>query len=360
MKLTPKKRLLNTINRKVIDKLPSVLWISKYVKNNLLNEIASNEEELLEILDNHMVVVSSLDNHWAWDKKDSFETAIKRKYIKLSTNGKIVYDNWGVGWNIEQEGIFWSYHPLKNKNDLRKYTFPSLEDSHLFDFLKLDKEKYGKKYCIAAMQDNTLFERAYSLRGYENFLVDLKVDKSFAENLLDKIMEHEIERAKKFVELNVDCVITGDDFGTQENLIMSVEDWKTFMMPRLKQIWNVYIKNYIPIIHHSCGNIIDLIPYMIDMGLDVLHPIQHVMPPKVLKKQFGKDLIFFGGIDSQNLITFGTKEEITNEVKRLITILGEDGGYIVSLDQNIMSNVPINNILILVEAIKKYAGLPFN
>ena len=99
---------------------------------------------------------------------------------------------------------------------------------------------------------------------------------------------------------------------------------------------------------------------MIDIGLEILHPVQHIMPPEVLKKQFGKDLIFFGGIDSQNLITFGKNDEIKNEVKRLIKILGRGGGYIVSLDQSIMSNVPIKNILILVNSIKEYASLPFN
>ena len=97
----------------------------------------------------------------------------------------------------------------------------------MFDFVRLDKEKYQDKYCIAAIQDNTLFERAYSLRGFSDFLIDLKINKSFAEELLDKITEHEIELAKKYIELGVDCIITGDDYGTQEGLIMSVSDWKT-------------------------------------------------------------------------------------------------------------------------------------
>ena len=106
MILTPKKRLLNTINREAVDRLPSELWISKYVKNNLLKEIADSEEKLLEVLDNHMVVVSSLDNHWAWDKKESFDAAIERGYITLSNDGKMIYDSRGVGWDISQEGIF--------------------------------------------------------------------------------------------------------------------------------------------------------------------------------------------------------------------------------------------------------------
>ena len=252
MKLTPRERLLNTINREAIDRLPSELWVSKYVRDNLLKEIADSEEKLLEVLDNHMVIVSSLDNHFAWDKKESFEAAINRKYIKLSDDGKILYDTWGVGWDISQEGIFWAHQPLKNKSDLSNYIFPNVEDTHLFDFARLDKEKYKDKYCIAAMQDNILFERAYSLRGFSDFLIDLKVSKSFAEELLDKITEYQLGLAKKFVELKVDCVITGDDYGTQESLIMSASDWKTFMMPRLRQIWNVYKEARIPVIHHSC------------------------------------------------------------------------------------------------------------
>ena len=131
-------------------------------------------------------------------------------------------------------------------------------------------------------------------------------------------------------------------------------------MPRLKRIWDVYKSAHIPIMHHICGNIIKIIPYLIELQVDILNPVQHVMPPDVLKNRFGQDIIFFGGIDTQKLMPLGTPAAIKNEVKYYIEVLGEDGKYIAAPDQCLMSDVPIENIIALVNAIRDYAYLPFS
>ncbi|MCL4418392.1 MAG: hypothetical protein M1365_17190, partial [Actinobacteria bacterium] len=286
-------------------------------------------------------------------------SSIFKKYCKQSADGKTMYDSWGVGYDITQEGICIKYNPVPDDFNLENYKFPDPNGSHLLDRAKMIKEKYKDKYCIVPLLGFGIFERAYTLRGFGNFLIDMKTNKKFAEELLDKITEYQLSLAKRFIDMGIDCVMDSNDFGTQENLIMSVDDWKKFIMPRLKKIWDLFKKEKIPVILHSCGNIIKIIPYLIEIGLDVLNPIQHVMDPELLKKQFGKDIVFFGGIDSQNLLTNGNPEEIKREVKRYIQILGKDGGYIIAPDQCLMSNVPVINILTLVKAIKEYSYLPF-
>lgn len=355
MQLTHKERVLNLISGKNIDRLPSDIWVSDWAEAKIIRELNIGKDELIKILDNHFVMVCGLDNHKTWENKDSLDLALKYNYFRQNRKKNVIYDNWGVGWDIGHEGICDIYHPLSESTDLRNFNFPDFKDAHLLDFAKLVKEKYDGEYCIAGMQDLTIWERAYTLRGIHNVLIDIKLNRAFIEELFDRITEYQIGLAKRFVSLGVDLGFTGGDYGTQEDLMISLEDWKHFIMPRLKKIWDVYKSANIPVMHHSCGNIMKVIPYLIEMGLDILNPIQHVMSPEILRREFGKDIIFFGGIDSQGLIPFGTPEQIRKEVKKYVEILGKGRGYIIGPDQSIMSDTPIENTLALADAIKKYS-----
>jgi uroporphyrinogen decarboxylase len=121
-------------------------------------------------------------------------------------------------------------------------------------------------------------------------------------------------------------------------------------------VWNVYKDAGLPVIHHSCGNVMGLIPDMIEMGLDMLEPIQPVMDLKRLKREFGRHLSFWGGIDTQRILPYGTPEEVRRHTTEVIETLGQGGGLLIAPSQEIMPDVPLRNIVALMETVVEARG----
>jgi len=354
-RLTPKKRILRMIEGSPIDRLPSDIWLSDKLADRLRAELCLDEQGLRELLDNHFVIIGPLDNHKSWEDPALFKLSLEHGCFQLDRDKGIIYDSWGVGWDTEHEGIYARYHPLSENPDLDKYQFPSATDPILYEPLASAVENLGDHYCIVGVQDLTLFERACALRSFENYLVDIKTDREYARELMNRITAYQIEVAECIAATGIQIAFTGGDYGTQQDLIISYDDWRDIELPGLIEIWNVYKQAGIPIMHHSCGNIVKVIPDLVDAGLDILNPIQHVMNPQPLIDMFGQKVVFFGGIDSQELIPFGTPERIRNEVLHYIDLFKNTRGYIIAPDQCLMSDVPTENILSLVETIREYA-----
>ncbi|MBC7217256.1 MAG: uroporphyrinogen-III decarboxylase-like protein, partial [Candidatus Caldatribacterium sp.] len=133
--------------------------------------------------------------------------------------------------------------------------------------------------------------------------------------------------------------------------------WRRLFKPRLEKIWRVYRESGVVVMHHSCGDVRLVIEDMLDIGLQVLHPVQpHAMSLEELAQKFGERLVFHGGIDTQRLLPFGTPQEVKEAVQRCIETLGKHRKYIIAPSQEIMNEVPTENILALVEAIREYRG----
>lgn len=351
-KLTRKERVLNLIRRKPVDRTPCDIWLSDRAATVYSQQLKVALEELAEIFDNHLAIAAALDNHKTWENQEQLNLATELGYFHLSPDGNTITDDWGVVWDKAHEGIYAVVHPMAEGPDLKNLRVPSTREPHLFDPIDDAVSRHGQDLCVVGCQDLTLFERACALRGFEAFLIDLKENPHFADRLLDHIADHEVELAKEFVSRGVDMAFTGGDYGSQQGLLLSVEDWLHFEAPRLERIWAVYRQAGVPILHHSCGKIEGVIPHLIRMGLDVLNPIQHIMAPEGLRKHFGGDIVMFGGVDSQNLMQRGSRAEIVQEVKRYIDTLGGGRGYIAAPDQCVMSDVPLENVLAFVEAVR--------
>ena len=188
-------------------------------------------------------------------------------------------------------------------------------------------------------------------------MMDLYVEPDFAYELLDGILQYKLEEARLYVNSGVDCVRTGDDWGTQTSLAISPDMWRQFIKPRQEEIWSVYREAGMPIMHHSCGNIGLIMDDLVEIGLEILNPIQPLsMDIRHLAKTYGDKLVFFGGIDTQKLLPYGTPEEVTTAVKNSIKILGQGKGYIISPSQEIMTDVPLQNIHALITACQESTG----
>lgn len=180
----------------------------------------------------------------------------------------------------------------------------------------------------------------------------IALNPKIVETIMDKVTDYKIEIAKKTVQLGFKIAHSGDDFGTQTAGFFSDAMFKRIILPRLKKYWEVFLKADIPIMFHSCGNIVQYIPDLIDIGMKILEPCQPCMDLNYLKREYGKDLIFYGGIDTQKLPYLtpeGTKEMVADTIR----ILGKGGGYIIAAAQEIMNDVPIENIKAVVETIRE-------
>ncbi|RPH97545.1 MAG: hypothetical protein EHM72_13495, partial [Calditrichaeota bacterium] len=163
----------------------------------------------------------------------------------------------------------------------------------------------------------------------------------------------------ELIRMGVDVIWCGDDFGGQNGMIMSPELWREIFKPRIRTIFEAFRRENpnVKIAWHSCGSILPIIPDFIEIGLDILNPLQPLardMDPLFLKRKFGRDLIFFGGIDVQELLPYGHPQQIKDQVRHCIKVLGENGGYIVAPAHNIQNDTPVENVLAMFEAVKSF------
>ncbi|MFH2002681.1 MAG: uroporphyrinogen decarboxylase family protein [Planctomycetota bacterium] len=261
-------------------------------------------------------------------------------------------DAWGIRWRYKKNA-FGSFteiieHPLAgDKNKLAMYRIPDpKEDSQYEDFMDL-KARYGQEKWMVGSSQISIFEACWYLRGFESFLLDMALDPDFCHALMDRVMEFPRKAARRYVDLGADMVWFGDDVAMQQGMIFSLEMWRTFLKPRYATLFSE-CKNRNPrikIAYHSCGNCEAVIDDLIEIGLDVLNPIQPTaIDPFALKKRYGKRLVLFGCLCVQHVLPHGTPDEVASAAQRLQNECGAGGGYILSPAHHIQADTPLANI----------------
>ena len=272
---------------------------------------------------------------------------------------------WGIGWRWIDvpHGRYTEMvkRPLSEENRLPSYTCPDPHESWRYDALRGLLAEHGSTHAIAGGMPCTLFEAAWYLRGYEEFLTDLMVNKDFAHSLLDKIYKFQLVTGTTLAGLGVDILWLGDDFGTQNSLIVSPQTWREFFKPRYASLVQEFrkINPSVKIAYHSDGNIETLLPEYIEIGVDILNAVQpKSMDPAHLKRRFGKNLSFWGTVDIQEVMPNGSPADVEEEIKLRIGTVGPGGGLILAPSHNIQPDVPLENILAFYDAAKKYGKYP--
>lgn len=199
------------------------------------------------------------------------------------------------------------------------------------------------------------FEKAYFSRGIENFLADMAGEPAFARKLLTKIVDKNMVMLENFLALpEIDGVLLGSDWGSQLDLLMSPNVWQDMIRPGEQREYDLVHAYGKDVWVHSCGNIEKIIPSLVEMGLDVLNPIQpEAMDIAMLKKTYGHKLAFWGGVSTQQTLPFGTPDEVKTEARRVRDLMSAGGGYIFSPSQSIQNDVPVANLLALLEVARE-------
>lgn len=201
---------------------------------------------------------------------------------------------------------------------------------------------------------------AMYLRGAEQILVDLALDAPMVGALFGRIRQFYLDYLERILDAakgKIDIVVTGDDFGAQDGLLLSPEAWRTHLRPGFAEYLALLKSHKVTSMHHTCGSVVEIIPDMIECGLDILQSIQpeaRGMALADLKRKFGARLCFQGGISIQKTMPYGTPDDVRRDVKALADIARADGGYIFCTSHNIQADTPTENILALLDAYHEY------
>ena len=377
MTMTNEERVLRVINGQDVDYLPSQITFSDRTRDpELTAALGIGADELDGYLQNHIATALSAHDKPLFYRNDREAMAeLKAQgFCGTDWDKNVVYDAWGMGVRVGSDGFFACFHPLSKtatpevaehmppdvnrealfqdvEEAVANYNAPDLTRPELFDQMKKDCDELSGDFLVLPSGYFGIFERSYGLMSFQQLMTNMAAKPGVVHDLMDKITDYRVEYAKKVVEMGFKVAHHGDDLGTQVGVLFSLDMFREFLLPRLKRAWQPYNDAGIPIILHSCGCLTEFIPDLLEIGLRVLEPVQPCMDLKYLKREFGKDLVFQGGIATQDLLPFGTPEQVKEMARETIRTLGKGGGHIIGPSQEVMNDVPIENVKALVETI---------
>jgi len=258
-------------------------------------------------------------------------------------------DEWGVTWR--ETGVNRGYvldHPLK-RPDLRLLRKPALHPHRRLEGMKEACERDADLFLVAWCGD--LFERAHFLRGMADLLVDMHERPRFVHALLDVCLEFCLEQVGLLARFPVDAISLSDDYGHQSGPLFSPAHFREFIRPRLKVLFEAVHSAGKLMMLHSCGDVSPFLPDLVELGLDILHPVQpEAMDVEVVKREYGRDLCLYGGISTQRLLRFGTPDRVREAVRRTKSSLSRGGRYILAPSLDLTHDIPFQNFLAFLEA----------
>jgi uroporphyrinogen decarboxylase len=330
--MTPRERLIAAVSHKPTDFVPYHIEYSVGIKAAMLRELGT--EDLAGATGDHF---SRYSTRGKWEE-------IRPGFFR---------DDFGVVWDRTLDHDLGVPEAVLTEPDLSLVAWPTAESgSRLVGAEGFVRQTHaaGRFCCLGVAL--SLFERAWALRGMEPLMIDMMEEPSFVEDLLDRIVAHNLSIMRALSHLPWDGVWIGDDWGQQRGLIMGRPMWRRFILPRAKQMYDYARSQGWTVIIHSCGGIVELLPYLIEAGVQVLNPFQpEVMDLVAVRREYGRDLSFLGGMSVQRTLPFGTPDQVREQSRRLLDQMGVEGGFVFAPSHMLTDDVPVANVLAMLEVI---------
>ena len=303
----------------------------------------------------------------AWERTaeylgdESFTDKIGNHISRVKYSGDAVeirdgyfLNDFGVIWN--RTGADKDIGVLDNivipEPDMSLYSFPEVPEERIRRRCEEVMRNRGDRFTVGEI-GFSLFERAWTLAGMENLLVYMLTEPGFVKALFDEITEFNLKMLKIFLDYDFDGVFFGDDWGQQRGLIMGPELWRRWIKPGLAEMYAFAGNRGRYVAQHSCGDIRELFPDLIDIGLNAYQTFQpEIYDIQAVKDEFGSRLSFWGGISTQRLLPFETPEGVVSKAKEIMAIMSKSGGFIAAPTHDIPGDVPPENIAALIEMLK--------
>jgi len=323
-----KKEIIGAINHQQTDTVPYNIECTSAFAQKLMKEMDCTDVE--KFLGNQM---------------------LRAKYkLNRPAGNDCEYDIYGVKWQPSKDGGDVGNivgYPMSN-DDFDGYIFPPVCTEAIekgLAVLAADAHDRFRMFGITM----SFFERSWSLRGMENIMVDMCINPKFTFELYDKIEQHIHGILDLILDKEFDALYIGDDWGQQQGLIMGPPHWRKFIKPGMSRIIARAKSAGKYVVLHSCGDCRLILPDFIEMGVDVYNTVQpEIYDLKWLKREYGADLTFYGGISTQQFLPFATREQTAIETDRVLSIMAQGGGYILSPTHAVTDDIPVENILELI------------
>jgi uroporphyrinogen decarboxylase len=371
--MNSRQRVLHSLNHQITDRVPidfggfqsGIHW-KAYLE--LLNYLRIKDD--LKILDPIQQLAEPCEELLQRFHADIRYVSLKEPLKQIVPDS--FQDEFGVIWKMQDEQRNYmsiSNNPLSDTTveDIENYYFPNVDgDKNRFTHIRKNSLAVSQNgsYALSTGIGGSIFELSANLRGFEKWLLDTKDNSLFCEKLLDKTLKYWTDFYSGLLqEIGdiIDIVIIGDDLAGQNGPLFSLDFYRKLLKPRQKELVQ-YLKSLTnaKICYHTCGSCFDFIPELIDIGIDVLNPVQiglKNMEPRKIKDTFGKQISLWGGaIDAQCLLVFSKPEQIKQQVRKNIEIFNSGAGYIFSNTHNIQFDVPPENIVELFDAAYEFGS----
>jgi uroporphyrinogen decarboxylase len=295
---------------------------------------------------------------------DDLEGELDNHFVRLGRDigffedlgGDRLRDSFGVVWDRSiDKDIGTPESVLFAEPTLAGYDFPNPTDPRFFADIPEKLAKYGDRFRVFQI-GFSLYERAWTLRGMENLMMDFHLHPGFAHDLLRTIADYNIAQTREALKYDIDAVYFGDDWGMQRGLQMGPDVWRAFIKPELARMYGVVKDAGKAVFIHSCGDVDELFDDLIALGLDCFNPFQpEVMDVAALMAQYRGRLAFHGGMSTQKTLPYGTVADVEAETCRLLE-MGSAGGYIFAPAHDVEGDVPLENMLAFIDIVQSQAG----
>ncbi len=364
-KLTHNQRWINTVNRKAVDRLPTFYSATDEFTDSLKKYLNTS-------LDTILYDYFDIDYRFQGDgfEAKSWEPLYIGPELKQYPDG--TFDNI---WGSRQKYVYYSsgkytetvefaLAKAETIRDVEKHNWPKAEWYDYESILPVIRQHPDYPFMVGYFAPGWF---AWEVRGMSQFMIDCIENKAIAEAILEQICnfgyeyyKRIIETVKDYIGKNVHCIHLADDWGTQQGLLMSPKVFDEYFDKHYRRLIDLAHSSGLKVEFHSCGSSIKIFPRFIEIGVDIINPIQTSavdMNPKNIKKEFGKYVSFSGGIDVQQVLPKLTPKEVKKEVFCVLDAMAENSGYFPGPSHNIQAGTPVENVVAMYEAIHEYFGM---
>ncbi len=332
--MTPRQRVSTALLHQQPDRTPYHIVFTKQMHQRMVDYLG--DPGFLDRLGNHFTILRA-----------------EPTGARVEVRPNIWRDQFGVHWDrsVDQDiGVVMQY--LVTPDTLHEFAFPNPDDPSRFAAYANLRQDYPDTFVVTNISFS-LFERAWTLCGMETLLMAMIDDPDFVHQLLDRLLAWNLRLIEHACSYDIDAVMFGDDWGQQHGLIMGPALWREFIKPRIYQMYQAVRAHGKFVFIHSCGKVQQLFPELIACGLDVFNPLQpEVMDVAAIKQQYGAQLSFYGGISIQRTLPSATPQQTRDEVRRLIDVLGRDGGYVAAPAHAIPPDARVENVAAMIEVLQ--------
>jgi len=335
MTYSKKERTIRALRREPVDRLPTQSNYTRPMGRLLAAHFGIAEADLPERLGNHLLRVD-IDHA-----------------RRTSADGAVEFDWWGAGWDTRTEGYWPAFSPLAEMLDLDRFPWPDPRAAALLGAAEQTLARNGAASFVVPNLGMCLFERAWSLRGFDALLMDMLERTEWVEDLLDRIAAIQEALARRFVASGVAGGYFGDDYGAQKAMLFSPRLWRRLIKPRLAKLFAVFLDAGLPVILHSDGDIRAILPDLVEIGLTTLNPVQpEVLDHAWLQREYGAKLSFYGGVSTQGVLPAGSVDQVRSATIQCARTLAPEGtGLLLGASHRMQSDIPVRNVEAMLHAL---------